>query len=291
MITLFTPKKRMIMNLKALFLLPILLLGTLVNSLPPTIKITTGDEKPFELKKEEYEHFKTLVDMLDDMDGMGTDIPVPLPNVSARCFKLLKKYIQKYIKACGDDAQKNSTRAQAIVSAELRELVMLEDLVELLEGANYLDCEILLEIVRQAIASGIHQNQLDVASAHRILPVAANLPAELQLAVTHALFIEDFNFMHQLHASYRLAHPEVSKIDFIAHIKRDLLIPQALVLLLTYNAHANGTKLVLHSKEDKVFIDALAELDIPFLNSIFTISQPTQDYTLIAVATFIFLKK
>nr|CCG34080.1 SCF ubiquitin ligase [uncultured eukaryote] len=123
-----------------------------------TIKLQSSDEQEFEVDRGVAEMSVTIKNMLEDMEGVGSDTAIPLPNVTG---KILAKVIEycKYHKANPtpvSEEKKDEKRTDDIIPWDL-EFCKVDQatLFELILAANYLDIKPLLDLTCKTVANMI----------------------------------------------------------------------------------------------------------------------------------------
>lgn len=118
-----------------------------------------GEPKVFEVPKEVAEMSLTVKNMIDDVgDGGVPDVPIPLPNVSAKILEKVIQYCDHHHKhpTPQSDDKKDEKRTDDI-SAWDSEFCRVDQatLFELILAANYLDIKPLLDLTCKTVANMI----------------------------------------------------------------------------------------------------------------------------------------
>jgi S-phase kinase-associated protein 1 len=124
-----------------------------------TVKITTSEDQPFEVLKTRANQSVTIKNMLEDMEGIGQDTPIPLPNVTGPIFQKVLEYLaeaEKHVKPVTEEKKEtaaNSTLEEWEVTF-FKDMSQLE-LFQLILAGNYLDIKALLDASCKTVANSI----------------------------------------------------------------------------------------------------------------------------------------
>jgi S-phase kinase-associated protein 1 len=124
-----------------------------------TITLQSNDDKKFTIKREVILASITVKNMLEDMEGFGSeDTPIPLPNVTGEILKLVIEYLEHFTAAPVPDSddKKDEKRTDDISEWDQKFLkVDQKTLFELILAANYLDIKPLLDLTCKTVANMI----------------------------------------------------------------------------------------------------------------------------------------
>ena len=123
-----------------------------------TVKLQSSDEKEFNVDKSVAEMSVTIKNMLEDMQDIGSDTPIPLPNVTGAILEKVITYC-KYHKENPtpvSEEKKDEKRTDDIIPWD-QEFCKVDQatLFELILAANYLDIKPLLDLTCKTVANMI----------------------------------------------------------------------------------------------------------------------------------------
>merc|ERR1712232_1024940 len=122
---------------------------TITMSEKKTVKLTSSDDKEFEVEKETAEMSVTIKHVIEDLLEVGSDTPIPLPNVSGKILEKVIEYCKYHHANPTPQAEdkKDEKRTDDIIPWDL-EFCKVDQatLFELILAANYLDIKSLLDL-------------------------------------------------------------------------------------------------------------------------------------------------
>jgi S-phase kinase-associated protein 1 len=123
------------------------------------IKITSSDDKEFQITKEVAEMSTTIKNMLDDFEGSGSNFPIPLPNVLGQHLALVIKYCEYHLEhpTPVSEEKKDEKRTDDIIQWDLDFCKEFDQttLFAMILASNYLDIKPLLDLTCKTVANMI----------------------------------------------------------------------------------------------------------------------------------------
>jgi len=100
----------------------------------------------------------TIKNMLEDMDGVGSDTPIPLPNVTGKILEKVIEYCKYHLAnpTPATEEKKDEKRTDDIIPWD-QDFAKVDQptLFELIQAANYLDIKPLLDLGCKTVANMI----------------------------------------------------------------------------------------------------------------------------------------
>jgi len=123
-----------------------------------TVKLNSSDEVEFDVPKAVAEMSVTIKNMLEDMEGVGSDTPIPLPNVTGKILEKVITYCKYHLEhpTPASEDKKDEKRTDDIIPWD-QEFCKVDQatLFELILAANYLDIKPLLDLTCKTVANMI----------------------------------------------------------------------------------------------------------------------------------------
>jgi len=122
------------------------------------VKLQSSDEQEFEVDRAQAEMSVTIKNMLEDMEGVGSENAIPLPNVTGKILQKVIEYCKYHIEhpTPVSDEKKDEKRTDDIIPWD-QEFCKVDQatLFELILAANYLDIKPLLDLTCKTVANMI----------------------------------------------------------------------------------------------------------------------------------------
>jgi len=123
-----------------------------------TVKLQSSDEQEFEVDRAVAEMSVTIKNMLEDMEGVGSEAPIPLPNVTGKILAKVIEYCKYHLEhpTPQSEEKKDEKRTDDIIPWD-SEFCKVDQatLFELILAANYLDIKPLLDLTCKTVANMI----------------------------------------------------------------------------------------------------------------------------------------
>jgi len=122
------------------------------------VKLQSSDDQEFEVDKAVAQMSVTIKNMLEDMEGVGSDAAIPLPNVTGKILAKVIEYCKWHLEhpTPASEEKKDEKRTDDIIPWDLDFCkVDQATLFELILAANYLDIKPLLDLTCKTVANMI----------------------------------------------------------------------------------------------------------------------------------------
>eukprot|EP01118_Nematostelium_gracile_P015340 TRINITY_DN612_c0_g1_i1.p1 TRINITY_DN612_c0_g1~~TRINITY_DN612_c0_g1_i1.p1 ORF type:complete len:162 (+),score=41.45 TRINITY_DN612_c0_g1_i1:63-548(+) len=122
------------------------------------VKLQSSDDQEFEVDRNQAEMSVTIKNMLEDMEGVGSENAIPLPNVTGKILQKVIEYCKYHIEhpTPATEEKKDEKRTDDIIPWD-QEFCKVDQatLFELILAANYLDIKPLLDLTCKTVANMI----------------------------------------------------------------------------------------------------------------------------------------
>jgi len=123
-----------------------------------SVKLQSSDDQEFEVEKPVAQMSVTIKNMLEDMEGVGTEAAIPLPNVTGKILAKVIEYCKYHLDhpTPASEEKKDEKRTDDIIPWD-QEFCKVDQatLFELILAANYLDIKPLLDLTCKTVANMI----------------------------------------------------------------------------------------------------------------------------------------
>jgi len=121
-------------------------------------KLSSSDDQEFTVEKQVAEMSVTIKNMLEDMEGLGSETAIPLPNVTGKILTKVIDYCRYHLEHPTPVSEdKKDDKSTDNISPWDTEFCKVDQatLFELILAANYLDIKPLLDLTCKTVANMI----------------------------------------------------------------------------------------------------------------------------------------